>query len=439
MTQNYINADQNQAESQAIVKSDKNSNGLTIKGKGSLLALTNSIISSAIAERQASQLAINDDWVERIWAWADEFELTEKQIPRNKEDLIKLESLDIEMCCFKDLESLLEERTEAEESWRVANERIQSARERGLFIGGIPPEFIKVHDLNDKVRHLERLLSTTNKMNSIPIELSYLKNLITIVLWGVESSNFLKNAQLFSNLKTFVAINCNVNNLFDEICQLKQLTDIIIRGSEIINIPQSISQLSNLTKLSVSTWESLTIHEDICKLTKLTELNITNCNLLEIPEAIFQLKNLTELSINSCKSLEIHKDICKLIKLTELNITNCNLLEIPEAIFQLKNLNRLNIAGNDISTLPKNISKLKDLTSLNISNNYITTLPTSMCLLESLISLHIDVGILKDLPKHRYNQALEGFDIKVNAINNLPLSLKLIEEHYFHGKEDLPF
>lgn len=184
MTQNYINADQNQAESQAIVKSDKNSNGLTIKGKGSLLALTNSIISSAIAERQASQLAINDDWVERIWAWADEFELTEKQIPRNKEDLIKLESLDIEMCCFKDLESLLEERTEAEESWRVANERIQSARERGLFIGGIPPEFIKVHDLNDKVRHLERLLSTTNKMNSIPIELSYLKNLITIVLWG---------------------------------------------------------------------------------------------------------------------------------------------------------------------------------------------------------------------------------------------------------------
>ena len=393
MPQNYTDADQNQAESQAIMRSDKNSNSLTLKGKGSLLALTNSIISSAIAERQASQLAINDDWVERIWAWADEFELTEKQIPRNKEDLIKLESLDIEMCCFKDLESLLEERTEAEESWRVANERIQSARERGLFIGGIPPEFIKVHDLNDKVRHLERLLSTTNKMNSIPIELSYLKNLITIVLWGVESSNFLKNAQLFSNLKTFVAINCNVNNLFDEICQLKQFTDIIIRGSEIINIPQSISQLSNLTKLSVSTWESLTIHEDICKLTKLTELNITNCNLLEIPEAIFQLKNL----------------------------------------------NRLNIAGNDISTLPKNISKLKDLTSLNISNNYITTLPTSMCLLESLISLHIDVGILKDLPKHRYNQALEGFDIKVNAINNLPLSLKLIEEHYFHGKEDLPF
>jgi|GEM_PF-2380602 len=416
MPQNYTDADQNQAESQAIMRSDKNSNSLTLKGKGSLLALTNSIISSAIAARKAGQLVVDDSWIQEIWDWADEFELTETQIPRNKEDLIKLESLNIEMCRSKDLENLLEEKKEAEESLRVENERLQRAREIGLHIGGIPPEFIKVHDLNNEVRHLERLLSTTNKMNSIPVELSHLQNLIKIELRRVDSSNFLKNAQSFSNLKTLVAMRCNISNFFEEICQLKQLTDIIIRGSEIINIPQSIRQLSNLTKLSINNCESITIHKDI-----------------------HHLSNLTKLSIDNCDSLEIPEDICKLINLTELNITNCNLSEIPEAIFQLKNLNRLNIAGNNISTLPENISKLKDLTSLNISNNYITTLPTSMCLLESLISLYIDVGILKDLPNYGYNQALEGFDIKVNAINNLPLSLKLIKEHYFHGEEDLPF
>ena len=54
MPQNYNNADQNQAEPKALVKSDNNSHALTVKGKGSLLAFTDFILSTAIAARMAT-------------------------------------------------------------------------------------------------------------------------------------------------------------------------------------------------------------------------------------------------------------------------------------------------------------------------------------------------------------------------------------------------
>ena len=95
MPQNYNNADQNQAESKALVKSDKNAHALTVKGKGSLLALTDSILSSAIASRKANQLAVDESWMQEIWEWADKFKIHDLQVPRDREKLLDLTSLDI--------------------------------------------------------------------------------------------------------------------------------------------------------------------------------------------------------------------------------------------------------------------------------------------------------------------------------------------------------
>lgn len=55
MAQNYNSVDKNEIEHQALVKSDKNNHAVTIKGKGSLLTLTDSILKSATAARKASQ------------------------------------------------------------------------------------------------------------------------------------------------------------------------------------------------------------------------------------------------------------------------------------------------------------------------------------------------------------------------------------------------
>ncbi len=90
MPQNYNNADQNKPESQALVKSDNNGQALTVKGKGSLLALTDSILKSAIASRKANQLSVDDSWMQEIWDWADKFEIDSHIIPRDKVTLLAL-------------------------------------------------------------------------------------------------------------------------------------------------------------------------------------------------------------------------------------------------------------------------------------------------------------------------------------------------------------
>ena len=40
-------------------------------------------------------LNTNDNWIEKIWAWADEFELRESEVPRDKESLLTLKKLEI--------------------------------------------------------------------------------------------------------------------------------------------------------------------------------------------------------------------------------------------------------------------------------------------------------------------------------------------------------
>lgn len=40
-------------------------------------------------------LNTDDNWIKKIWAWADEFELKDSEIPRDKEPLLALKKLEI--------------------------------------------------------------------------------------------------------------------------------------------------------------------------------------------------------------------------------------------------------------------------------------------------------------------------------------------------------
>lgn len=78
-----------------VIKSEYNDGAISIKGRRSLLSLTESILKASKNSRQFSKWPIDNSWMEKIWAWADEFELTEEQIPRIKESLLALEKLHI--------------------------------------------------------------------------------------------------------------------------------------------------------------------------------------------------------------------------------------------------------------------------------------------------------------------------------------------------------
>ena len=60
---------------------------LTISKTKSLLALKNKLI-----PKKKNEL-VDDSWVERLWAWADENDISKEKLPRNKEKLLNLKEL----------------------------------------------------------------------------------------------------------------------------------------------------------------------------------------------------------------------------------------------------------------------------------------------------------------------------------------------------------
>ncbi|MBP6495652.1 MAG: hypothetical protein KA291_03980, partial [Psychrobacter sp.] len=46
-----------------------------------------------ISNTSNETLDIDDNWVKKIWAWADEFELLDSEVPRDKEALLAMKKL----------------------------------------------------------------------------------------------------------------------------------------------------------------------------------------------------------------------------------------------------------------------------------------------------------------------------------------------------------
>ncbi|MGP5556111.1 hypothetical protein [Psychrobacter celer] len=81
-------------EPNALVK--RPNNGLvTSKGRRSQIRLTTDIIKAAATLRTSSQALVDESWIQEIWDWADKFKIEDDVIPRNKLDLLCLETMEI--------------------------------------------------------------------------------------------------------------------------------------------------------------------------------------------------------------------------------------------------------------------------------------------------------------------------------------------------------
>ena len=80
--------------SNALVKGN-NKGLMTSKSRRSQISLTSDIIRAATIARTLSQTLIDESWMQEIWGWADSSGIHELQVPRNREKLLKLTSLDI--------------------------------------------------------------------------------------------------------------------------------------------------------------------------------------------------------------------------------------------------------------------------------------------------------------------------------------------------------
>ena len=135
-------------------------------------------------------LNTNDNWIEKIWAWADEFELKHSEIPRNKESLLALKKLEI-----------------------------------------LEPE------------HDEQHSKDVYRIAYLPDELTNLTNLVDITISGICSSHLLPNIGKLTNLTKLSISHSKLVALPESIGQLSYLTELFIDQSELEALPDSIGQL----------------------------------------------------------------------------------------------------------------------------------------------------------------------------------------------------
>ena len=84
--------DPDSIESNALVK--RTSKGLiTSKGRRSHISLTSDIIKAAETARTSIHTLLDYSWIDKIWEWADKFEISEDDIPRNQDELLAIDKL----------------------------------------------------------------------------------------------------------------------------------------------------------------------------------------------------------------------------------------------------------------------------------------------------------------------------------------------------------
>ena len=344
MPQSCNNTDQNQAESKALVKSDNNGHTLTVKGKGSLLALTDSVVSKAIAARKTNQLEMGYSWMQKIWDWADKFELPESQIPRNKKALIALEELDI--------------------STTPMQKRINMSM--NMYHYASPTNVL------DKQKQLDYFSSQKNTgYYYIPQELTLLSNLTYLSIDKVDSgiSCLLENIGRLSNLTNLTIIDNSIDGLLHSILQLKNLEYLYLSRNQLKSLPENINQLKLLKGLTISDNHIGFLPDSIGEMVHLKHLSFRSTRINTLPKSIYKLKKLIflDLSFNNITSLS--ENINHFSKLTYLSIECNQLLSLPKNVVNLRELKTLNVSNNVIVSLPQNISKLTKLNTLEFEGN----------------------------------------------------------------------
>ena len=180
MTQNKNPKENN--ENNAVVK-HINSNPISVKGQKSPMALTSSILKSAIAARKASQLPVDESWIKRIWEWADKFEISEDDIPRNRSSLLALTEIVIDN-----------------------------------------------FDLSELARGIGQLTNLTHLG----------------IMWNNELTELPDSIGQLTNLTELDIHHNELTKLPDSIGQLANLTELHISENRLTKLPDSIGQLTNL-------------------------------------------------------------------------------------------------------------------------------------------------------------------------------------------------
>ena len=123
----------------------------------------------------AAAQADEDAWVARLTAWADEFQIPEKDLPRNKEALRNLRKLDLDRLQKLDLDRVPSDNRNLPKITRLPPEigqlqQLKVLELRGNQLSILPPEI-------GQLQQLWLLGLRGNQLSALPAEISQLQHL----------------------------------------------------------------------------------------------------------------------------------------------------------------------------------------------------------------------------------------------------------------------
>ncbi|KAH0713684.1 hypothetical protein KY289_009643 [Solanum tuberosum] len=278
------------------------------------------------------------------------------------------------------------------------------------------------------LRHLN--LSEAYFSGKIPIEISYLSNLVSLDLsvYGLQldERTFETMLQDFTNLEVLSLYLVNISsplpvNISSSL-RYVDLTDTNLRGV----LTESFFLVPNLERLKLRGNDLVKgvfpkIHRSN---TLLMELDISYTGISgELPHSIGTLKSLNILNLEGCQfSGCIPDSIGNLTQITELILSlNHFTGHIPSTISKLKHLTNLHLSSNSFSgEIPDVFSNLQELRFLDLFNNsFIGSFPSSISNLTHLQRLALSSNSLSGpLPNNASNlQKLTQLDLYDNLLN----------------------
>ncbi|XP_055312336.1 leucine-rich repeat-containing protein 47-like [Sitodiplosis mosellana] len=154
-----------------------------------------------------------------------------------------------------------------------------------------------------------------------------------------------------------------------EISNLINLQTLLLYGNEIATIPDSIDRLEKLKVLDLSRNKLENVPHTITKLHNLTTINISNNQLTAFPA----LNNFTKLSVIDLSGNQLTEfpDIYSSDNnnLSEIYLKENSIESIPHVIDQLVSLKHFSMAKNKVNKIPKSLANITKLKDLDLSEN----------------------------------------------------------------------
>ena len=392
------------------------STDLVLKKSKSMLNITNRILSGKTALTQ-----IDESWVERLWAWADENNIPE--LTRQKYFIYEV---------FESIRTIIFE--EFEINYHIdltknvmAVMRIGDAIESNINIVEsftIDLPFL-AHYKNKKPIHFLRVFSISDIENMIKLNL-----LQESIFYGLP-----RNKKELFNLKILVIELQGLSSIAKELFNLINLEELNLRrnrlcragGNSSYNILDGINKLVNLKKLDIRYSSLSGLSDDLGSLLLLRNLILSDNQFMEkLPPTIINLKNLKEFNIKNNPNLILTQEQKEWIK--ELKENGCDVrIDIEDWIKELWDWADSNDIDSDI--IPREKDLLLALETIDLSGLGLETLTSRLCFVEYVTTLILADNHIEELPKEIVNfRNLKLLNLKNNPLVLTPMQERWIEQ-----------